>query len=57
MLMNEESLNQSQLAQKLGKTRVRVTQLLNLLKLPQEQQDYILEYGKKEMITERSLRN
>ena len=55
-IMREEGLNQGQLARKLGISRVRVCQLLNLLKLPEDQQKYILEYGKKEMITERKLR-
>ncbi len=31
---------------KLGISRVKATQVLNLLKLPQEQQNYILEYEK-----------
>jgi transcriptional regulator with XRE-family HTH domain len=55
--MQEENLSQNQLARKLGISRVRVSQLLSLLKLPADQQKYILEYEKKEMITERSLRN
>ncbi|MBU0469838.1 MAG: hypothetical protein KKF78_05775 [Candidatus Omnitrophica bacterium] len=56
-IMEEENLNQGQLARKLGISRVRTTQILNLFKLPQEQQDYILQYGKIEMITERALRH
>jgi len=55
-MMEEENLNQNQLARKLKISRVRVCQLLSLLKLPEEQQKYILEYGKTEMITERQLR-
>ncbi|MBU1044569.1 MAG: hypothetical protein KJ915_09280 [Candidatus Omnitrophica bacterium] len=55
-IMKEEGLNQNQLAQKLGISSVRVCQLLNLLKLPEDQQKYILEYGKEKMITERQLR-
>jgi hypothetical protein len=55
-LMSAEDLNQSQLATKLGISRVRVNQILKLLNLPEEKQKYILKYGKKEMITERSLR-
>ena len=55
-MMQEEDLNQNQLARKLRISRVRIHQLLNLLKLPKEQQDYILEYGKEKMITERGLR-
>ncbi|MCK5617671.1 hypothetical protein KAR91_88215 [Candidatus Pacearchaeota archaeon] len=54
--MQTEGLNQSQLAAKLGVSRVRVNQFLALLKLPEERQSEILEYGKKQMITERSLR-
>ena len=56
-IMQKENLNQSQLAKKVGISRVRVCQLLNLLKLPEDQQKHIMEYGEKEMITERSLRN
>ena len=52
----EEKLNQSQLANKLGISRVRVNQYLALLKLPKDHQQYILEYGKEQMITERSIR-
>jgi len=55
-MMREENLTQSQLARKLGTSRVRVTQFLNLLTLPIEQQNYILEHGKEKFITERSLR-
>jgi len=54
--MEDEGLNQSQLAKKLGISRVRVTQILNLLKLPKEKQDYILKHGKQELVTERKLR-
>jgi len=54
--MQEENLNQNQLARKIGISRVRTTQVLSLLKLPQERQEYILRHGKDEMITERSLR-
>ena len=42
-ILQEESLNQNQLARKLGISRVRVCQLLSLLKLPEDQQKYILE--------------
>ncbi|MFH1327557.1 MAG: helix-turn-helix domain-containing protein [Candidatus Bathyarchaeota archaeon] len=54
--MKEEGLSQNKLAKKLGISRVRVTQILNLLKLPEKQQNYILRNGKEKMITERSLR-
>ncbi len=56
-IMQEERLNQNQLARKLKISRVRVCQLLSLLKLPEDQQKYILEYGKEEIITERQLRS
>jgi len=56
-IMQEENLNQGQLSRKLGASRVRITQILNLLKLPQKKQDYVLEFGKKELITERALRS
>lgn len=55
-ILKEEALSQSQLAQKISVSRVRITQFLNLLKLPQEKQEYILNNGKAEMITERTLR-
>ena len=51
--MEDEGLSQSQLAKKLKISRVRVNQIL---KLPPEKQDYILNYGKEEQITERNLR-
>jgi DNA-binding transcriptional regulator LsrR (DeoR family) len=54
--MSAEDLNQSQLATKLGISRVRVNQYLALLKLPQDEIEYILENGKDEIITERTLR-
>ncbi|MCK5214498.1 MAG: hypothetical protein KAR05_04015, partial [Candidatus Omnitrophica bacterium] len=56
-IMMDENLNQNQLARKLEISRVRVCQLLSLLKLPEDQQTHILKYGKEEIITERSLRN
>ena len=55
-MMEKEGLNQSQLGKKLGISRVRVSQILGLLRLSREQQDYILKYGKEEMVTERKLR-
>lgn len=55
-IMKEENLNQGQLARKVGISRVRATQILNLLKLPEDQQNYVLEYRKGEIITERQLR-
>ncbi|MBF0384357.1 MAG: hypothetical protein HQL27_00655 [Candidatus Omnitrophica bacterium] len=56
-MMQEEKLSQNGLAKKLGTSRVRITQILNLLKLPQEQQEDILANGKEKLITERQLRN
>jgi len=54
--MQTEGLNQSQLAEKLGISRVRVNQYLALLKLPEERQAEILKHGKERMITEQKLR-
>jgi len=54
--LKEENLTKNRLARKLGISRARITQLLNLLKLPQEKLDYILKYGQEKGITERSLR-
>jgi len=54
--MQKEGITQSQLATKLGVSRVRVNQYLALLKLPAERQAEISKYGKEQMITERSLR-
>ena len=56
-MMKTEGLNQSQLAEKLKISRVRVHQLFSLLKLPQDQQKHILKHGKEKIITERKLRN
>jgi len=55
-IMQEEGLTQSQLAAKLGVSRVRVNQYIALLKLPEERQAEILKYSKKRIITERELR-
>lgn len=55
--MKESGLTQSAFAKKLDVSRVRISQILSLLKLPQEKQDYILEHGKTKMITERKLRH
>lgn len=55
-ILREKSLTQNQLARQLGVSRVRITQMLNLLNLPIEQQNYILERGKQKLITERTLR-
>lgn len=53
ILDKDPSLNKAKLAKKLGTSRVRVTQLLGLLKLPEEIQDRILDSTG---ISERSLR-
>ena len=55
-MLSDEGLTQSQIAIKLGISRVRITQYLNLLKLPQKEKDRILKEGKEELITERALR-
>ncbi|MCK5591278.1 MAG: helix-turn-helix domain-containing protein [Candidatus Pacebacteria bacterium] len=55
-MMKEGKLTQIELARELGISRVRVTQYLNLLKLPKVQLDYIMKNGEKEKITERQLR-
>jgi len=56
-LLKSEGLTQSQLAKKLGISKARITQLLNLLKLPQKDQEEILKSGKEKLISEKSLRN
>jgi len=56
-MMRKENLTQSELAEKLGISRVRVSQYLSLLKLPQEKIEYVLTNGQTEMITEKQLRN
>jgi ParB-like chromosome segregation protein Spo0J len=55
-MLREKNITRNQLAKELGVSRVRVTQFLNLLKLPIERQNYILEHGKEQFITEKSLR-
>lgn len=54
--MKDENLTQSALAEKLGVSRVRISQYLSLLKLPNDKIQYVLNNGKEKMITERSLR-
>ncbi|MBN1522386.1 MAG: hypothetical protein JW928_07625 [Candidatus Aureabacteria bacterium] len=53
-LMKEEGLNKCKLAKKLGISRARVTQILNLLKLPEEKQKIILKHGNKKQISFKS---
>ncbi|MBU0469781.1 MAG: hypothetical protein KKF78_06275 [Candidatus Omnitrophica bacterium] len=55
-IIKEVSLHQGQLARKAGISQARATQALNLLKLPQGQQNYVLEYGKEKRPTERTVR-
>lgn len=55
-MIQAENLTQTQLATKLGISRVRITQYLNLLKLPKPKQEFVLRYGDEKLITERSLR-
>ena len=55
-ILKDKNISKSQLAKKLGISRVRVTQILSLLKIPKKKQDYVLKHGKDEMITERKLR-
>ncbi len=55
-MIKEQGLNQSKLAKKLNISKIRIHQILSLLKFPKEQQDYILQNGKKQIITERKLR-
>jgi len=55
-MLKESGLSKGRLAQKMRISRVRLTQMLNLLKLPQERQDYVLKHGRDELITERMLR-
>ena len=59
MIDNEQVKNQSNLARKLGVSRARVTQILNLLKLDSLIIQELEKFGdplKSEIITERMLR-
>ena len=59
LMMEIDDLNRADLARKLGLSRARVTQILNLLKLPE---GIILEieamgdYWSRQLVTERQLR-
>jgi len=58
--MESENLNQAELARKLGLSRARVTQMLNLLKLPEaliQEIEEMGDYWDRPLITERKLRN
>lgn len=50
--MPKISLNQNPLAKKMGISLARANQHLTLLKLPQKQQNDLLQYGKDEMVKE-----
>jgi ParB-like chromosome segregation protein Spo0J len=50
-IMKAENLNRSQLARKMGISKVRVCQILKVLELPEDKVEYILRNGKKEIIT------
>jgi DNA-binding transcriptional regulator LsrR (DeoR family) len=54
-MMRDQNLNQSQLAEKFNISRVRVTQILNLLKLGPEIIKQVRLGGKQ--VTERQLRS
>jgi len=58
-MMEMEELSRAELARKLGFSRARVTQMLNLLKLPDELITEIEEMGdfwSRQIVTERQLR-
>lgn len=55
-MMKQENLSRIELARKLGIPMARVTQYLNLLRLPKAQLDYIMQNGKEQKITEREWR-
>ena len=60
LMMEMEELSRADLARKLGLSRARVTQMLNLLKLPDSLISEIEEMGDywiRQLVTERSLRN
>ena len=54
-LLEQEGMTQSQIARNLGVSRTRINQVLNLLKLAPEKQEYILLHGKEKKITEYKL--
>jgi hypothetical protein len=59
LTMEYEELSKADVARKLGYSRARVTQLLNLLNLPQEFMLEIMEMGDhwdRQLVTERQLR-
>jgi ParB-like chromosome segregation protein Spo0J len=59
LIMEMEELSRADLARKLGLSRARVTQMLNLLKLPDSLISEIEEMGDhwiRQLVTERQLR-
>ncbi len=57
--MELEDLNKADLARKLGISRARVTQILNLLKLPEKlirEVEEMGDYWERRLVTERMLR-
>ena len=57
--MEEQGLTRAELARELGVSRARVSQMLNILKLPIVIQNRVKEYGdpmERKFITERKLR-
>ncbi|MCK5842264.1 MAG: hypothetical protein KAH31_08855 [Candidatus Sabulitectum sp.] len=60
MEMELSSLSRAELARKLGISRARVTQILNLVKLPEDLKDEIEgmgDYWRRRLVTERMLRS
>ncbi|MCK5117493.1 MAG: hypothetical protein KAR44_12905 [Candidatus Aegiribacteria sp.] len=58
-MMEMEELSRAELARKLGISRARVTQMMNLLKLPEDQISEIEgmgDYWNRQFVTERQLR-
>ena len=60
LMMEIEELSRADLARKLGLSRARVTQMLNLLRLPEKlisEIEAMGDYWSKQLVTERLLRN
>ena len=58
-MMKTGGLSQAELARKLDFSRARITQMLNLLKLPDElivEVEEMGDYWKRQLVTERQLR-
>ncbi len=58
-MMGIEELSQAELARKLDYSRARITQMLNLLKLPDElivEVEEMGDYWSRQLLTERQLR-